>query len=245
MYFTFLLLLVCSFLLLPRRQCRLTTSNWLSSAYGIYNKRVYPFHKSISLQEQAYISAITSNYDPDKEFDLELQSTGSISPYSFSISIDKESNKVNLTRFNIGSVEKDIRTDVKRLLESIKLDDSFCKSGYKCAGVGWDLIEGILKFYTLSDDKCKIECHVYKVQRDDRNEITEAVFDMKKTYDVGEKNTRMYKNGEMVNQINIARPNVIDTHNPTANDIIKKMRRMGFILDTYSEYDGTVTLYFD
>lgn len=241
MYLTFILLVGCLIFLLSYRRPRYTYNNWLLSAYSIYNRHFYPFHDNISTKEQEYINSIINKYESKKEF----ENTVNISPYSFNISVEKETGKVNLTRFNIGSVEKDIRTDVKRLLESIKLDDSFCKSGYKCAGVGWDLIEGILKFYTLSDDKCKIECHVYKVQRDDRNEITEAVFDMKKTYDVGEKNTRMYKNGEMVNQINIARPNVIDTHNPTANDIIKKMRRMGFILDTYSEYDGTVTLYFD
>ena len=245
MYFTFLLLLVCSFLLLQGRQCRLTTSNWLSSAYGIYNKRVYPFHKSISLQEQEYISVITSNYDADKEFDLELQSTGSISPYSFSISIDKESNKVNLTRFNIGSIERNINDHVVRLLHYIQIDDTLCTHGFKYYGVGWDLIDGIIKFYTLNKDKSKIVCHVYKVQRNEQNEITGSTFYTKKNYDVGVKNTIMHKNGKTINQINLSRLKDEDMGNHTANKWVSKMQSLGFILDTYSDYEGSINLYFD
>lgn len=241
MYLTFLLLVGCLIFILSYRRPRYTDNNRLLSVYNIYNRHFYPFHDNISSIEREYINSIINKYDSKKEF----ENTVDISPYSFSISIEKETGKVNLTRFNIGSVETDIQIYIKRLLEHIRIDDSFCKSGYKHAGVGWDLNEGILKFYTLSADKRKIECHVYKVQRDDRNEITEAVFDTKKIYDVGKKNTCMYKNGKMVNQINLSRSGIFDTHNHIANDLLKKMQRVGFILDTYSEYDGSITLYFD
>ena len=90
MYLVLLLLLGCLFMYTRR-------DNWLSVAYSLYNSHVYPFHDKISTEEQRYIDFIIKNYDYSKEF----TNTYTISPYSFSVSIDKESGKTNLTRVNI------------------------------------------------------------------------------------------------------------------------------------------------
>ena len=96
MYLILLLLLGC--LLSPRRD------NWLSYAYDLYNDYVYPFHDRISTEERRYVNFIVKNYDRSREF----KNTYNVSPYSFSMSIEKESGKTNLTRVNLGSVEKNI-----------------------------------------------------------------------------------------------------------------------------------------
>lgn len=250
MYITFLLILGCLFFILKRRTSnrlletykkRLTSENWLLDAYGIYNKHVYPFDTKISTEEQRYIYSIINNYDYRKEF----ENTYDISPYSFSITVEKDLNKVNLSRVNIGSVEKDVDVYINRLLQYVHIDDTLCAQGYKYYGVGWDLDDGVIKFYTLSTDKCKIECYVYKVQRNYQNEITSSTFKTKKTYDVGETITVMYKDGKEVQQVNLPRPTVIDTRNHVANNWIRNMQQLGFIIDTYSDYDDKINLYFD
>ena len=220
----------------------MTSNNWLSDAYSIFNDKIYNFHDTLSRQEQNYINEMISKYNPSQEF----QNGGEISPYSFSIAIDKKSRNVNLTRVNIGSVSRDINASVKRLLDYIAVEENICSPGFKYYGIGWDVIEGIMKFYMLSHDRRKIECHVFKVERNDEsNEITTATFDMKKTYVVGEKNTVMLKNGKAIDQINTNRKWVHDMENSTANAWINKMQKLGFILDTVSDYEGKINLYFD
>jgi uncharacterized protein YdbL (DUF1318 family) len=97
----------------------------------------------------------------------------------------------------------------------------------------------------LSNDKSKIECYVYKVKRDAENEIIDSTFETKKEYDVGEKNTVMHKNGKKINQKNLSRIAPTNTKHPVANDWIKKMKKLGFMFDTHSDYDGKINLYFD
>jgi len=234
MYLVLLLLLGCLFMYTR-------TDNWLSDAYSLYNYQVYPFHDKISREERRYVNSIIKNYEYSKEF----TNTYSISPYSFSMSIEKESGKTNLTRVNLGSTERNIGGCVTRLLRHIGINDMLCIPGYKYYGVGWDLEESIIKIYTLRYDKIKIECYVYTVLRNDENEIIETTFDTKKIYDVGEKVTVMHKSGKNVEQINLSRPGSIDTKNTIANKWIKTMQDLGFIFDTYSDYDGKVNLYFD
>ena len=55
----------------------------------------------------------------------------------------------------------------------------------------------------------------------------------------------MHKSGKNVEQINLSRPGSIDTKNDIANTWIKTMHDLGFIFDTYSDYDGKINLYFD
>jgi len=250
MYIIFLLILGCLFFILKRQtpnklpvtyNKRLTSENWLSDAYGIYNNHIYPFDTKISTEEQRYIYSVINRYDHRKEF----ENTYDISPYSFSITVEKDSDKVNLSRVNIGSVEKDIDVYVNRLLQYIHVDESLCAQGYKYYGVGWDLDDDIIKFYTLSKDKRKIECYVYKVKRNYQNEITKSIFKTKKTYNVGDTITIMHKDGKRVQQVNLPRPTAVDTYNNVANKYIKIMQRHGFIVDTYSDYDGKINLYFD
>jgi hypothetical protein len=244
MYFALFLLLSCiTFIYLVRDRRRpITSQNYLSTMYDIYNKNIFAFHTKISGEEKKYISTIISNFDCNKEFEKSVD----ISPYSFSISIHKESNKVNLTRVNIGSVENDITPDVTRLLQYFKINGSICDPDYKYYGVGWDLIDRIIKFYTLSKDKTKIRCHVYKVQRNQQNEVTQAIFHTKKEYEVGKKNTIMHKDGRKIDQINLSRIKAPpDIKHTIGNEWIERMTNLDFILDTYSDYDGNINLYFD
>ena len=238
MNLSLVLLILCIAILVFRRS---QSTNILAHMYDTYNTHVYPFHKRVGIEEQAYIHAVVSKYDYHKEFKKSVN----VSPYSFSISIDKETNAVNLTRVNIGSVETDISQPTQRLLGHLKIKENVCAPRFKYYGVGWDLVDGIIKFYTLRDDKKCIECHVYKVTRDANNEIVDTAFHTKKSYDVGKKNTVMYKDGKKVNQRNTARVIPTRLDHPVANEWIRKMTKLDFVLDTHSDYDGNINLYFD
>jgi len=238
MNLTLVLLLICLVIFIFRRG---PSDNILAEMYDVYNKNVFPFHKKIGKEEQSYVNAVVSKYDYRTEF----KTNRDISPYSFSISIDKETNNVNLTRVNIGSVETDISHPMKRLTDHLKIKETICAPEFKYYGVGWDLIDEIIKFYTLKNDKSTIECHVYKVKRDLNNEITDTTFHTKKTYDVGKKNTVMYKDGKNVNQRNVNRDFATDMKHSMANEWMSKMKKLGFILDTHSDYGGNINLYFD
>jgi hypothetical protein len=220
---------------------RIPRKNLLRGRYDTYITHVFPFHRKISMVEQTYISAMTRNHDFYKEFSRGFE----ISPYSFCIVIDKKSNKVNLTKVNIGSVENDITKNVTRVLHALGIHDPICSPNYKYYGIGWDLVDKIIKFYTLSKDRTKIECHVYRVERNENNDIIKTTFLTKKKYTVGEKNTVMYKDGKEINQVNVSRIKKHDAHHPLANTWINKMHDLDFTLDTYSEYNDTISLYFD
>ena len=55
----------------------------------------------------------------------------------------------------------------------------------------------------------------------------------------------MYKDGKKVNQRNVNRDFATDMKHPVANEWLSKMEKLGFILDTHSDYDGNINLYFD
>lgn len=219
---------------------RLMSSNWLSDAYDIFNDKIYPFKYNISEREQEYIQSIVNGYNHEDEF----KNGHEISPYSFSLSIDKTTGRVNPTRINVGSVEKNIQPKVTKLLKYIQVNETPCTSGFKYYGIGWDLVDRIIKIYTIKDRE-KIECFVYKVNRNDKNEIISSSFHTKKSYDIGKKNTIMYKNGTKIDQINTSRVSSKNFGFHKANAWIKKMQGLGFIFDTFSDYDGKINLYFD
>jgi hypothetical protein len=238
MYILVLLILIAVYVIFTRKK---PNCNLLRERYDTYIRNVFPFNTKISRTEQNYISTITRNHDYYTEFDKGFE----ISPYSFCIAVDKKTNDVNLTKLNIGSVENDITKDVTRVLTDIGIHDSICAPNYKYYGIGWDLVDKIIKFYTLRLDRSKIACHVYKVERDKNNNITKAVFITKKMYDVGETNTIMHKDGKKINQVNVSRIKKHDAQHVTANAWINKMHALDFTLDTYSDYNGKISLYFD
>ena len=245
MKFVLLTILIISaiYLFIPQHPLykRLTSDNWLHTAYDLFNYNVFPFRKNISNQEQIYIDAVINDFDHEYEFKNGYE----ISPYSFSISIDVDNDAiVNPTRVNIGSVEKDIRQHVNRFLDHIKVPKQ-CEPGFKYYGIGWDLVDRIIKIYTLKEDRSEIQCYVYKVKRDNLHNVISTTFDTKKTYSVGKKKTIMHKQGMSIDQINASRFGTKDMLNPIANAWVKRMQRLGFKLDTFSQYDGKINLYFD
>ena len=220
---------------------RLTSDNWFRTAYDLFNDNVFAFKKNISEQEQNYIDSLIKDFD----FEYEFKNGYEISPYSFSISIDVNIDGiVNPTRVNVGSVEKDIRQHVNILLDHIKVP-KHCEPGFKYYGIGWDLVDRIIKIYTLKEDRSEIQCYVYKVKRDNLHNVISTTFDTKKTYSVGKKKTIMHKQGMSIDQINASRFGTKDMLNPIANAWVKRMQRLGFKLDTFSQYDGKINLYFD
>lgn len=220
---------------------RLTSDNWFHTAYELFNDDVFAFKNNISKQEQTYIDAVIKDFD----FEYEFNNGYEISPYSFSVSIDlNNGGVVNPTRVNVGSVEKDIRQQVNGLLDHIKVP-KHCEPGFKYYGIGWDLVDRIIKIYTLKEDRSEIQCYVYKVKRDNLHNVISTTFDTKKTYAVGKKKTIMHKYGMSIEQINASRFVTKDMLNPIANAWVKRMQRLGFKLDTYSRYDGKINLYFD
>lgn len=221
---------------------RWTSDNWLQVAYRLFNDEVYPFHENISRSEQAYIEATVDDFDHEVEFENGYE----ISPYSFSVTIDfSKAGAVNPTRVNIGSVERDISERVRTVLSHMGVRETCCETGYKYYGIGWDLRDEIVKFYSLKHDRSQIKCYVYKVKRDDAHNVVSAVFDTKKTYAVGKRKTIMHKSGMVIEQMNASRVGSKDMGDETANAWVGKMQRLGFILDTYSRYDGKINLYFD
>ena len=89
--------------------------------------------------------------------------------------------------------------------------------------------------------------YVYKTKRDRKNNITSINYDTKKNYDVNKNTTYMYKNGKTVEQHNKI-PKLDNTYYqkyPEIIELIDDMNNRGFDLDTYSEYDNKLNLYFD
>ena len=86
---------------------------------------------------------------------------------------------------------------------------------------------------------------MYKVTRDATHEIVETKFHTKKTYDVGKRDTIMYKNGKQIKQRNVVRALPTRMKNPIANKWVTKMTKLNFVFDTHSDYDGKINLYFD
>ena len=83
---------------------------------------------------------------------------------------------------------------------------------------------------TAKKDFSEIKCKEY--QRSSALKIRE------KEYKTGVETTKMKKDGETVKQIN-ANKESFDY------EIVHKMTRLGFAIDTYSEYSNKLTIYFD
>ena len=210
----------------------------------VYHSEVYPILDKISEPEIEFIYSYIK-ISSKKERDENMH----ISPYTYCISIEKINGNINSSRFAFGTKKNhdELEDNIKKLAKNIGLDNLPDKNGNLWYGVGWDLEENIIKFYTISKDNKTMICYVYKTERDSKNNITSIKYDTKKNYDVNKNTTYMYKNGKTVEQHNKI-PKLDNTYYqkyPEIVELIDDMNKRGFDLDTYSEYDNKLNLYFD
>ncbi len=210
----------------------------------IYDEEVYPIRTEISKPELDFI------YNYIKMSSLKDQNEDThISPYTYSMKISKLNGTINSSRFAFGtkSNHKEIEKNIKQLVKKIGITDLSKESNDLWYGVGWDLEDNIIKFYTISRDKKTLGCYVYKTMRDDEKNIIKIKYSSKKTYDVNKDKTYMFKNGKTVEQYNSVPKidNVYYNKYPQLKEIISDMDKRGFYLDTYSDYDNFLNLYFE
>jgi len=210
----------------------------------VYNYEVFPILDTISKPETEFIYSYIKN-SSDKERDENMH----ISPYTYCISIRKIDGKINSSRFAFGTKKNhvELEKNIKSLSKDIGITDLPNKKDDVWYGVGWDLEDKIIKFYTISKDNKTINCYVYKTERDSKNNIISIKYDKNKKYDVNKEITYMYKDGKTVEQYNNVPKidNIYYKKYPEIIEIIGDMTKRGFSLDTYSDYNDTLNLYFD
>ena len=211
--------------------------------YNTYIKDIYPLQKNISVHEKDFIEKSLH-----KITDEDIKTNEHISPYSYSCCINKTKNKTNFSRFNIGnkSNQDEFGRDVQKLLNKleIKLEKPEMYNWY---GIGWDLEENIFKVSFLHKNNNKILCYVYNIEREGKK-IKNIELVSNKIYIVRKDKTIMFKDGKSINQYNVKNKMDISKYKkkyPEINKIIYNMNKKGFHIDSYSEYDNKLNLYFD
>ena len=194
----------------------------IKELFYIYQKNIYSILSNVNVSEYNFIAESLGNITEDDICDDEH-----LSCYSFVISI--EGGEINPSRFIIGTkTNPDLfEKNALNMLNTLNICP-ITPNGFKWYGVGWDIKNDQIKIYFLKNDLSQIYCKEYR--RSSSEKIKE------KLYDVGEKFTKMYKDDEIIDQIN---------SNNYDHKIVNKMVSFGFNLDTYSEYKDKVTLYFD
>tara|TARA_E500000178_G_C17022259_1_gene756198 strand:+ start:1650 stop:2246 length:597 start_codon:yes stop_codon:yes gene_type:complete len=189
--------------------------------YG-YQKNMYPILSKISRLEYNFILESLGNITEE-----DICNNEHLSSYSFVVSIEGEES--NASRFIVGTKTNPnlFQKNAEKMLKSLNI---FPKSpvGFDWYGVGWDVKNDEIKIYFLKKDLSEIFCEEYSRSR------SHKIRD--KLYEVGQKCTKMHKNGQIIDQIN---------SNNLEHKVVDKMVSLGFNLDTYSQYDNKTTLYFD
>lgn len=213
-------------------------------ALMVYDKEVYPIRTELSEIELDFIY----NYIKYSNANEHNEDTH-ISSYTYSMKISKIDGHVNSSRFAFGTKynNREIAKNIEEL--SVKLGIKYIPKDSRdnWGGVGWDLEDKIIKFYTISNDKKTMVCYVYRTTRDEKKNIINTKYLSKKTYDVNKEKTYMFKDGKTVEQYNNVPKvdNIYYKKYPKLKEIISDMNKRGFKLDTYSDYNNFLTLYFD
>lgn len=189
--------------------------------YG-YQKNIYSIISNVSDSEYLFVKETLNNIT-----EKDIDENEHLSCYSFVVSIEGE--EINASRFIVGTKTNPnlFQKNAEKMLKSLNI---FPKSpvGFDWYGVGWDVKNDEIKIYFLKKDLSEIFCEEYC--RSHSHKIRD------KLYEVGQKCTKMHKNGQIIDQIN---------SNDLEHKVIDKMINLGFNLDTYSQYNNKITLYFD
>ena len=208
-----------------------------------FNEKIYPLSDKLTKSENDFIDKWIRKLEND-----DIKQKKHISSFTLSITLNKD-GPVNKSRFGIGTKtkHKDFKNDIMKLLKQFEVE-TFLPDGYKYYGIAWDISDNLIKLYGLNDEDTKILCKVYNVKRDKNNNITNITFNSDKNYKVGKEKTIMNKNGKNISQYNTSSmmlPNLFYKEYSKLNDIMRKMKDNKYNLDTYSEYDNKLNLYFD
>lgn len=207
-----------------------------------YYKNIYDIKSNISSYEyEFYIKWV------NKLCHIDTTVYKQISPYMMSWIINKNGD-INYSRFAIGTLTKneDFMIDCKELLDKMNINTSDINVPYyyKWYGFAWDIENKLIKIYLLNKQGTKIICYEYKVERINKNISSGKIFKIKR-YEVFDSVTIMHKNGTDVHQINSSSlpDHLIKKYN--IGDKFKEMKNNSWDLDTYSEYEDKLTLYFE
>lgn len=209
------------------------------SSYNDYNKHVYPLREKLSEKENEFVEKWIHKLENE---DFERKG---VSVYIISFTIH-EDGTVNKSRFCIGTTTKysEFETDSKELLKNLKITHNIVKpKNYNYYGIAWDLENEIIKLYLINDKYSKIVCYVYSVKGNEEKDKPITV----KKYDVSKNETTMIKDGKHVKQFNSRTlPQELLDEYPLATELIEHVKTtMEWNVDTYSEYDSKLNLYFD
>lgn len=209
--------------------------------YDDYNHYIYPLEDNITKQENDFIRKWI-----DKLEERDISKYDHISTYMIGFTIFKNGH-INKSRFGIGTLTKhnEFKNDCMKILKKYSLDLKAPK-GFVWYGVAWDIEDKIIKIYFLNKEKTKIISYVYSVSRTEDRKISEIYFSSKKYYNVNKNNTLMFKNKKVISQVNSEiLPVYLKKRYPKSKKILSKMNNGNWDLNTYSEYNGKLNLYFD
>jgi len=205
-----------------------------------YNNNVFPLTKNITKQENDFIKKWINMLEEN-----DLSKFDHISTYMIGYTIFKDGH-INKSRFGIGTLTKhqEFKNDCLNFLRKYNLEFKE-PPGYLWYGLAWDIEDKILKVYLLNKKRTKIVSHIYSVTRLE-DKISEIYFSSKKHYNINQDNTLMFKDHQVVSQINTEiLPIYLRNRYPKSKKIISFMNKGKWDLNTYSEYNGKLNLYFD
>jgi len=205
-----------------------------------YNNHVYPLTKKITKQENDFIKKWIGMLEEG-----DISKFDHISTYMIGYTIFKNGH-INKSRFGIGTLTKhqEFKNDCLKILRKYNIEFKE-PPGYLWYGLAWDIEDKILKVYLLNKHKTKIISHIYSVTRHE-NEISEIYFSSKKHYNVNKNKTLMFKDQQTISQVNVdVLPKYLKNRYPKSKEIISFMNQGKWDLNTYSEYNGKLNLYFD
>ena len=223
------------------RSARKLNNVYDKGLYLDYNTNIFPIKKHITNEEHKFIIRWM-----DKISINDVSNDPHISTVIISIILHKN-GKMNKSRLAIGTKtkHKEFKQEALQLLKNMNIYHEL-PSNFKYYGIGWDIEDELLKIYGLNEDNSEIICYVFNIIRDN-NKVIESTYESQKTYNVNKHKTVMLKNGKTVEQINIENnlPKKYFKNYPKVEKLTKDMNNIGYELDTYSEYDNKLTLYFD
>lgn len=208
--------------------------------YNYYNNEIYPLKEKITKEENELIVTWLNKLTYE---DISIDKH--ISSYTIGYTIHKN-GYVNKSRLGIGTKTKFnmFKKDVLNLFKKFNIYN-ILPVNYNYAGIAWDIEDKIIKIYGLSSDNSEIICYVFNCVRNGKK-IKSLEFQSIKKYSVGEEKTIMYKNNNRIAQHNIYNklPEKYYKLYPESKKIVAKMTNDKWHLDTYSEYDNKLNLYF-
>ena len=204
-----------------------------------YNNYIYPLESNITKQEKYFIRKWLNKFEK-----RDISQNISTSIVGFTIF---KNGHINKSRMSIGTLTKhrEFKNDCKKILKKYNLDIKEPK-GYVWYKVAWDIEDQIIKIYLINKYRTKIICYVYFVSRSKDNKISEMYFSSKKFYNINKNNTLMFKDKQVISQVNSEiLPIHLKKRYPKSKKIISKMNNDNWELKLYSEYNGKLNLYFD